>query len=172
MPTYHCISWVLEMVVILTEASIIAFLTALIFLIAVSVYDLRERIVPNRVMLIFGLGGIAIGILTGHIINEWMLHLFALATLLLAYVLYRNGILGGADVKAILLISIVSPGLEFTVWEWPYFEAFVSGTLQILIMLILGIIWSKFKNKEDKNKPALIPLLLVGYLLVQLLALI
>jgi Flp pilus assembly protein protease CpaA len=160
------------MVVILNEASVIAFFATLIFLGIASIYDLRERRVPNRITLFFGASGIAIGILTGHIINEWMLHLFALTTLLLAYVLYRNGVLGGADLKTLLVISIISPGLEFTVWEWPYFETFISGTLQILIMLLLGVIWSRRGNEEEDRKTPLIPLLLMGYLIVQLLALI
>jgi Flp pilus assembly protein protease CpaA len=156
----------------LNEASFIGFSTILILLVILSIYDLRERRVPNQVVLISGVIGGVIGILTGHIVNEWMLHLSAIIFVIIPIILYRVDVLGGADVKAILLIAIVSPGIEFTVWDQPYFEAIIAQLLQILIMLFLGFIWSRVRNKEETRKPALIPLLLVGYLIVQLLAFI
>ena len=160
------------MVLTLDDASLIGFSTILILLVILSIYDLRERRVPNQVMLISGIIGGGIGILTGHIVNEWMLHLSAIIFIIIPVILYRIHALGGADVKAILLIAIISPGIEFTVWNQPYFEAIIAQLLQILIMLFLGVIWSRVRNKEETRKPALIPLLLVGYLVVQLLAFI
>jgi Flp pilus assembly protein protease CpaA len=160
------------MVLTLDNASFIGFFTILILLVILSIYDLRERRVPNQVVLIAGAIGGVIGIITDHIVNEWMLHLSAIIFVIIPVMLYRIHALGGADVKAILLIAIVSPGIEFTVWNQPYFEAIIAQLLQILIMLFLGFIWSRTRNKEETRKPALIPLLLVGYLIVQLLAFI
>ena len=157
---------------ILNEASFIGFSTILTLLVILSIYDLRERRVPNQLVLISGVIGVVIGILTGHIVNEWILHLSAIIVVIIPIILYRIHALGGADVKAILLIVIVSPGIEFSVWDQPYFEAIIAQLLQILIMLFLGFIWSRVRNKEETRKPALIPLLLVGYLIVQLLAFI
>ena len=156
----------------LNEASFIGFSTILILLVILSIYDLRERRVPNQLVLISGVIGVVIGILTGHIVNEWILHLSAIIVVIIPIILYRIHALGGADVKAILLIVIVSPGIEFTVWDQPYFEAIIAQLLQILIMLFLSFIWSRVRNKEETRKPALIPLLLIGYLIVQLLAFI
>ena len=158
--------------IILDEASFIGFSTILILLVILSVYDLRERRVPNQVILMSSIIGGVIGIITGHIVNGWMLHLSAIIFVIVPIILYRMNVLGGADVKAILLIAIVSPGIEFSVWDWPYFEAIIAQLVQILIMLFLGLIWSRVRNQKETRKPALIPLLLIGYLTVQLFAFI
>ncbi len=158
------------MVLIINEASIIAFITLDVMFIITSFFDLRDRRVSNRVFLVLGVIGVIIGIFTGHIINNWQLHFFALVTSALPLFLYNRKVMGGADVKMFILVSIISPGIEFTEWEWVYFEAFIAGSLQILAMLILGIIWSQLRNKEETRIPALIPLLFIGYLMIQLFA--
>lgn len=133
---------------------------------------------PNRVLLTGGLVGIAIVILTGHLYSHLILHLSGISAMcLLSYFLFKIGAIGGADLKALVTISIISPGVEFSIWEYVVLEGILAASIQILIMLILGYLYWIMNKRENnlvdeaKTTP-LIPMLLIGYILVQLIAFI
>jgi Flp pilus assembly protein protease CpaA len=111
-------------------------------------------------------------LLNGHLVENALLHLSAiLVALLLGYSLFRIGSLGGADVKTILTVAIISPGIEFAIWENPIMEGILIVGLQLVIMLVVGYLISQRKTDETDVIP-LVPILLGAYLVLQLLALI
>ncbi|MGY5852745.1 MAG: prepilin peptidase [Candidatus Thorarchaeota archaeon] len=159
------------MVFSLDLVSVLTFCIAVVALVLMGIEDVRKREVSNELMLVFGIGGAVQGLLTGHILSDPILHLTAAAfVLVFSYLLFRLKAVGGADVKALLVLAIISPGLEFTNWNSPIFESVIASLGQVLIMLFLGYIWWRRARETDSRPPALIPMLLVGYLLIQLFA--
>ncbi|MHA2066184.1 MAG: prepilin peptidase [Candidatus Thorarchaeota archaeon] len=159
--------------------SIIAFGTMLSILIVFSIMDIRERKVANQYMLAAGVIGIIITVLTGHLSQNPVLHLAApIFVLVLSYVLFQIGAIGGADLKALLILSIVSPGIELALWTDPILEAVIGAGLEMLIMLTIGYAYSNWSRKDndsqqdEKRATPLIPFLGIAYMLVQILALL
>ena len=160
------------MVLIITASAIFSFTFTTILLFIYSVFDFRTRKVPNRVMIAGMILGIAVVILSGHIIEHALLHLTAtLVALILGYFLFRIGSFGGADVKTLFIIAIISPGVEFGSWGNPIMEGIVIVGLQLVITLVSGYIISKRKADDSEVIP-LIPVLFATYLVLQLLALL
>jgi hypothetical protein len=157
----------------LSVPSIVSFLFMTLTLLVFSLFDLRDRAVPNRILLTFGAVGVGAAALTGHISRDWILHLVAVTTfLLLGYALFRQGAIGGADFKAIIIVGAVSPGLELGSWTDPVFEAFISSASELALMLLFGyVLWRTFRKKQPRTTP-LIPGLLVAYLVIQVLAMV
>ncbi len=116
--------------------------------------------------------GLSIALRFGHIEEYALLHLTAvLVTLVLGYILFRIGSFGGADVKTIFTIAIVSPGIEFASWENPVFEAVLIVGLQLVITLAIGYLIAQRKTDGSEVVP-LIPVIFAAYLVLQLLALL
>ena len=116
--------------------------------------------------------GFAIVLQFGHIVDYALLHLTAvLVALILGYTLFRIGALGGADVKVLFSIAIISPGIEFASWGNPILEGIVAVGLQLMIILVIGYLIAQRKTDETEVIP-LIPILFGAYLVLQLLALI
>lgn len=162
------------MVLEITIPSIVSFIATIILLLIYAAFDLRTRLVPNRIMVAGGVIGAVIVILTGHLINQALLHLSAGAfTLFLSYLLFRIGALGGADVKAVVTIAIVSPGIEFASWSDSVVEGIVGSGLLLIIILLGAYIFSRYRTKEEEERVTpLLPIILATYLLLQLLALV
>ena len=118
--------------------------------------------------------GFIIVVLTGHLLNQFALHISSIVfVLIVSYVLFRQGSIGGADAKSLLLIAITSPGVELGDWGNPLFEGIIAGGLEMFVMLLLGTLYWRTKasqSEEDTQIPPLIPFLLIGYLVIQLLA--
>ena len=135
--------------------------------------DIRYRRIPNRVVVVFAIIGVAAGAITGHLVEDWLLHLSSTMTFLaLGYTLFRLGAIGGGDLKTSLLIGLVSPGLELASWGEPILEAFIISAAELAVMLLLGyIVWRRSPSKEHRHV-ALVPLLFAAYLIVQVVALI
>jgi len=160
------------MVLVITGSTIASFVFTTILLFMYAVLDIRTRKVPNQALLIGGITGLAIVLRFGHIVEYALLHLTgALVALILGYILFRIGSLGGADVKALFTIAIISPGIEFTSWGNPILEGIVAVGLQLVITLLCGYLISQRKTDESEVIP-LIPILFGAYLVIQLLALI
>ena len=105
------------MVFIITMSTIASFVFTTALLIMYSVLDLRTRKVSNQIFLIGGIAGFAVILLFGHIVDYALLHLTAvLVAVILGYILFRIGAVGGADVKTLITIAIISPGIEFASW--------------------------------------------------------
>ena len=159
------------MVLVITGSTIASFVFTAALLFMYAVLDFRTRKVPNQVMLIGGILGLGVILLFGHIVDYAILHLTAvLVALILGYTLFRIGSLGGADVKTILTIAIISPGIEFTTWENPVLEGIVAVGFQLMITLLCGYLISQRKTEETEIIP-LIPILYGAYLVLQLMAL-
>ena len=160
-----------------TIPSLALFSLSVMFLLGFACEDIRKRQVPNNLMLATGgLGFVAI-VVTGHLIDSLLLHLSAFVfVVLFSLLLFRIGAIGGADFKALLVIAITSPGILFANWNNPVFEAVIASSLQIFIMLLLGLVYSRIGEPKDYSEEErtipLLPFLLIAYFVVQLLALI
>ncbi len=159
------------MVLIITMSTISSFVFTTVLLIMYAILDIRTRKVPNQVLLMGGIVGLAIVLRFGHIVDFALLHLTAvLVALILGYTLFRIGAFGGADVKVLFTIAIISPGIEFASWENPILEGIVAVGLQLVITLLCGYLISRRKTDGMEVTP-LIPILFGAYLVLQLLAL-
>lgn len=161
------------MVLDLTLTSVLTFFTILSLLAVYSILDIRDRRVKNDFVLAGGVLGCIILILTGHFVSSAILHATAILLVVpLAYVLYRIGSMGGADVKVLFVLVLVSPGIELGVWNQPVLEAIVALGGELSIMLLGGYLYWRFKRNNENVTPPLIPFLLVSYLAIQMLALL
>ena len=159
------------MVLIITMSTIASYVFTASLLIMYAVLDIRTRKVPNQALLIGGITGLAVVIRFSHIVDYAMLHLTAaLVALILGYTLFRIGAFGGADVKVLFTIALISPGIEFATWGNPMLEGIVAVGLQLVITLTVGYLISLRKTDETEVIP-LIPILFGAYLVLQLLAL-
>ncbi|MHA1637090.1 MAG: prepilin peptidase [Candidatus Thorarchaeota archaeon] len=160
----------------LTIVTIMSFLITSLLLLVYSWMDFKDRKVQNQAMLVGFVIGISSIIVSGHFLERIELHVIAgVFVCILSYILFRLKSIGGADFKSLITIAIISPGIEFTTWESPLYEAIIGAGLQIGIMLFLGyMIWKRSAREENEaRRPTpLIPLLLVAYFVVQLLAFI
>ena len=160
-----------QMVLIITMSTIASFVFTTALLLIYSVLDLRTRKVPNQLMLIGGIVGLGVVLRFGHIVDYAVLHLTAvLVSLILGYILFRIGALGGADVKTLFTIAIISPGIEFASWGNPVLEGILTVGLQLVITLLFGYLISQRKTETTEPIP-LIPILFGAYLVLQVLAL-
>jgi len=153
----------------------ISFATAMILLVVFSFLDARDRKVSNGVLSAGGLVACVVSILSGQLFSRPFLYLSALSFVLaLSYVLFRLGALGGADVKALVVITLTSPGMVYAHWENQIYEGVMIGAIEILVMMFGGYLYwlirrrSGRTNSEERAAP-LIPLLLVGYMVVQMM---
>ena len=144
------------MVLIITMSTIASFVFTTSLLIMYAVLDIRTREVPNQALLVGGITGLAVVLRFSHIVDYAILHLTAA--------------FGGADVKVLFTIAIVSPGIEFATWGNPILEGIMAVGLQLVITLAIGYLISLRKTDESEIIP-LIPILLGAYLVLQLLAL-
>ena len=159
------------MVLIITMATFASFVFTTCLLLIYAVFDLRTRKVPNQVLLIGGIVGFGVVLRFGHIVDYAILHLTAaLVALILGYILFRIGAFGGADVKVLFTIAIISPGIEFTSWGNPIMEGILAVGLQLVITLTIGYLIAQRRTEGTEPIP-LIPILLGAYLVLQLLAL-
>ncbi len=156
----------------ITSSAIVVFTYTLMILVCYTILDIRDQRIPNHYIIAGGGVGFVVVILSGHLLEYSLLHITAfLFMMVVGYALFHIGSFGGADVKIVLILSLMSPGLEFTSWENPVFEAILIAGLQLVIMLGGAFVYSKIRSQRERTTPIpLIPLLLVGYLLLQLLA--
>ena len=153
----------------------ISFATAVILLLVFSFLDVRERKVSNGLLSAGGLVGCVVSILTGHLFSRPFLYLSALSFVLaLSYVLFRLGALGGADVKALVVVALTSPGVVYAHWENQIYEGVMIGAIEILVMVFVGYLYWQIlrrsgRTTSEERVVPLIPLLLVGYVVVQMM---
>ena len=160
------------MVLEISLAAVVSFFTTMLLLVVYSILDLRDRKVENELILASGFVGVVVTILTGHLATNIILHTTAVfLTIPLVYVLLLIGSIGGADAKALCIIALVSPGIEFGDWNQPILEVIIGLGGELLIMLVGGYLLWRAIRKLEHATPPLLPFLLVGYLLVQIFAL-
>lgn len=158
------------MVLELTVMSIASFLTIVTLLAIYSILDIRDRRVRNEIVLAGSIVGCMILLLTEHVVQNSVLHLTGLILVIpISYILFRIGSIGGADVKVLFTIALLSPGIELAVSNQPVLEAIVGLGGELIVMILGGYLYWKYKSRE--STPPLIPILFMGYLIVQLFAL-
>jgi Flp pilus assembly protein protease CpaA len=157
----------------ITIASILSFVAMTVLLLVYSLFDLRTRQVPNRIMIIGGMVGFIIVIFTGHLFEQALLHLSAsVFMIVVSFLLFRVGAFGGADAKAVVTIAILSPGVEFGNWSEPILEGIISSGLLLVMVLFVAYVFSQYKQKRARiNVTPLLPIILVAYLILQLFSL-
>jgi Flp pilus assembly protein protease CpaA len=153
------------------------FSVTLALLIVYSVMDLRSRLVRNEYLAFGGVLGFSLIVLSGHLTANSVLHLTAIIFVAsVSYPLFRIGAIGGADAKALLIVAILSPGIELAMWDSPILEALIGGGLELFIMLLLGYAYTRWSSSLKSNSGGeyqtvpLIPFLLLGYILIQTLS--
>ena len=155
----------------LSFESIMSCVTVISLLVIYSILDIRDRKVKNEVVLVGLAVGVVILTITGHFVNYLELHLTALSLVVpLAYVLFTIGSIGGADVKILFVVNLVSPGIELGIWNQPLLESIIGLGGELITMLLGGYLYWRFRKSGENATPPLIPFLLVGYLLIQLIA--
>ncbi len=159
------------MVLNFTVMSIASFLTIIALLVIYSILDIRDRKVRNAIVFVGGVVGCLILVLTGHFVYNVVLHLSALLLVVpLSFILFRIGSIGGADAKVLFTIALLSPGIEMGAWSQPILEAIVGLGGELIVMLLGSYLYWRYKTGE--RSPPMIPILLMGYLIVQLFALL
>ena len=147
-----------------------SFLTIISLLVIYSILDVRDRKVKNEIVLAGSIVGCMILLLTGHVVQNSVLHLTAMILVIpISYILFRIGSIGGADVKVLFTIALLSPGIELGVWSQPVLEAIVGLGGELIVMILGGYLYWRYRSRE--RTPPLIPILFLGYLIVQLFAL-
>ncbi len=161
----------------LSVTSLLVFSVTLALLTVYSAMDFRSRLVRNECLVIGGVLGFSLVVLSGHMTANSVLHLTAVIFVAsVSYLLFRIGAIGGADTKALLIVAILSPGIELAMWDSPILEAIIGGGLELFIMMLLGYAFMKrsriLKSNSDAEYRAvpLIPFLLLGYILIQTLS--
>ena len=159
------------MVLDLSVAAIASFLTVTSLLVIYSILDIRQRRVPNEYIAVGGVVGCVVILLTGHIANL-VLHVTALVIVFaMGYTLFRMRSIGGADVKSLFLVALISPGIELRALNIPVLEAVIGVGGELMVMLLGGYLYWRLKINDDNATPPLIPFLLLGYLAIQLIVL-
>jgi len=167
------------MVLALSVMSVTSFIVTTALLTLYSVFDIRDRRVKNEIIL----GGLIVGcivlLLTSHFVQQFWLHLLAIIYVVpLSMILYKGGSIGGADLKVMFTVALLSPGIELGEWMVTS-NLFVSSYLlevalgfggQLIVMLLGGYLYWRYSKKE--GTPPLIPFLFLGYFIIQLLALV
>ena len=158
------------MVLNFTVMSIASLLTIITLLVIYSILDIRDRKVKNEIVLIGGVVGYLILVLTEHFVHNTVLHLSALLLVVsISYILFRIGSIGGADAKVLFTIALLSPGIELGAWSQPVLEAIIGLGGELIVMLLGAYLYWRYKTGE--RSPPIIPILLIGYLIVQPFAL-
>ena len=73
--------------------------------------------------------------------------------------------------KALFIIAVISPGVEFADWGNPVLEGILIVGLLLIVTLLSGYLISQRKSDGTEVIP-LIPILSGAYLVLQLLALL
>ncbi len=156
----------------------VSIFTVVTLLSVFALSDIRTRRVTNTQMIMGIFVGTTSIVLSGHLLLYPVNHVMAILIVTpIAYLLWRMGSIGGADVKCLLLVAIVSPGIELVELQSPLFEVIVGNLLQILLMLATGYLYQQFVHIRSSTtitvRPTpLIPFLLFAYLVTQMLALL
>lgn len=150
------------------SASVISIIVVVLLLTIYSVYDLRERRVPNRITVTGLIIGVLISIITGHLSANAELRIVSfLFMITVSSVLFKVGALGGADLKTFITISIISPGFELISLNSQFLEGVLISGFELLLTLFGGAMISRFRS--SRKPTALIPVLLCMYVIIQLI---
>ncbi len=156
----------------ITFVSIMSFFTVTLLLVVYSMQDYQYRRVRNEFIIAGGIAGGIVLIFTGHLTSNLVLHSTALLLVFpIAYILFRIGSIGGADAKVLSVIAFISPGVELGILNGPVLEAIIGLGGELMVMLLGGYFYLRWRKRDENITPPLIPYLLAGYLAIQVFAL-
>ena len=114
-------------------------------LIAASISDLKTREVSNRVWLVYGPLALVLFIVRIVVspVDSPIFLVSALATIVVAFLLFQFGVMGGADSKAFMCIGLalpVAPGILTALWQPSlYFYPFPIAVLVNSFLLSMAL---------------------------------
>ncbi|MBU6996484.1 MAG: prepilin peptidase [Theionarchaea archaeon] len=115
------------------------------FLLCGSYYDVKIREIPDSLWLVMGASGIVFRLWD----SEWRLMGFGVAVACgLAFVLAISGLFGGADIKALVALSLLVP--TYPGVASPLFVISVFNNLAVIKVLEVGAVFSY--NVVTKNR--------------------
>lgn len=114
-------------------------------LVAASISDLRTREVSNSLWMVYGPAGLLLFV--GRTVaspGDFPIFLVsALATIVVSFLLFQFGVMGGADSKAFMCIGLalpVAPGIVSSLWQPPlFFYPFPIAVLVNSFLLSMGL---------------------------------
>lgn len=154
---------------------LIAILGTVIILSVNSYLDIKTRRIPNRLIWLEGTLSVLFVLISGRVVTQPFLHVYSFTfSLAMGYLLFKVGSMGGGDVKTLVVISIASPGVEFVELMSGTLEAIIAVGCILFVTLLFGhlhVILYKERLQETRSRmsPPLIPYLLMGYILIQVL---
>ncbi|MCK9293083.1 MAG: prepilin peptidase [archaeon] len=133
------------------DFTIFSFLIILVFLIVASIYDIKERIVPNFLIFILFAIGLFTNIFKSIYFNSFKFILTSLLAITISFVIFyifwELGIFAGGDFKLLVAISALAPinpnyigqFIGFEIITKPIFSLtlFIASVLSIAPLLIL-----------------------------------
>lgn len=109
-------------------------LIAAAFLVYGSYYDIKTREIPDTVWVVMGVTGVGLRVVD----HQWKLLLISLsAAVVLGLVLAVSQLFGGADIKALIAISLVVPVYPGT----PLFVLSVFNNVVVMRLLELAVVF-------------------------------
>ncbi len=157
--------------------TIVVFIECVVVLTWFSHVDISTRRIPNRQILVALVLASLTVIASGYLFDHLILHASAVGfTGFMVCVLYRLGSIGGGDVKLLLIVAFLSPGVIFVSGMNPVFEGIIASGLLIFGMLLLGWLYSRMCEKKDASCPRtiipLVPCLTLSYIILQTIAVV
>ena len=137
------------------------FLITVLFLFTSTIYDLKYRIIPNKLILLFLIIGFITVILQAIFFKSFNIFTNAMislvVTIVLGYLLWEIGLFAGGDVKLFIVISILNPInpnyfgylLGTTVTKTPIFSInlLLTSILCVIPVLVVIAIYKFIFNK-------------------------
>jgi archaeal preflagellin peptidase FlaK len=129
-------------------------------LISASIMDLRKREVSDKVWVISGIAGLMIIIMEfiDYSIPTLQQHLIyhALSGGIitpLAYIVYRSGLFGGADAKALIMISLILPfyDIKYSIHSIPALSVLTNATILTTVHILHNIARNSISLIKHKN---------------------
>ncbi len=126
-----------------------------IFSVVLSYFDIKERKGPNIIMSTLFLFVIVFGFLENKITQLSIVCFFIMFILFcLVLLLNRKAIIGGADIKYLLIITLYLKPIEFA------YLLIISGVIQTIIIIY-------FKKIKKRRTSPMIPTIFFSVLLIQ-----
>lgn len=139
------------------------FFTLLIFIILCTYFDLKKRIIPNKLIFIFLIFFFCLFLIKLVLFFSFSLlcntFLSVTITFVVCYLLWEFGVIAGGDLKFFLVVSILLPfnlsvfsilSLDLTLLKYPIFSVFLFFS-SFLMMLPYILVFSIIKLFTKKN---------------------
>ncbi len=119
----------------------------LITLIIASIMDFKKREISDKVWILAAIGGIALFIIDFNNIDLTKYGIALGITAMLSYIIYRTGLFGGADAKALMIISLLLPfyDMENKIHDLTSLAVLTNG----VILTIANIFHNVIRNVSE-----------------------